>query len=379
MSIDGANAIHSVAGSRGYVRVGLVEVIPRYSVGSISLGNSGTSHNFSRTWWISQDFDKAASPEYAYMLPCETASFNLGEDLYKAADDAVPGAMRLKALRCGSYIFKIAFPILITNNNAITGERSEIANAYEVIKTFIQKANCMASLNTSIQHRYYPCVLDNFNISVNGYGGVNPVSCSLTTKGLGINPNLEQDPFRRSIITNTTRRDKETRDGKSPPDIKGDALSYGGRLANIKDCALSLNSVNYQQIISMELNIQHEIQLASTAGLEPISNTSTIVSADRIFLKERKVTGKFQFLSSYASAIDLAALAPPDPAVYSLEGGAQWASPLYMAFGPDMIFDMPAVYWQPRIEEFSTGSPLITINFVARSNLTGTNEFMSGL
>lgn len=383
----GTNEVHSATGSRGYIRVGLVGVIPRYSTGAIAINNSpaAVSHNISRTWWLAEDFDYSSNPPDFFMLPCDNATFNLGDDLYKSAEDAVPGTMRVRASRCGSYSFKVAFPIIISNQD-IFGQLSEISRAYTAISTAIQRANYMMAMNTSIQNRNYSCILDNFSISANGYGGINPINCQLATKGLSLASNMNIDPFRRSIITDTTRRDKESRSlGNSngsityaPPNIKGDAATYGGRLANIKDCAVSLNGMTYQQIVSVELNIKHTLDLASTARPEP-SNIPTIRSADRIFLKNREVSGKFQFLSSYTSAMDLASLDIPNASTLSLEGGSQWASPLYIAFGPDMIFDMPAVYWQPRIEELSTGSPLITINFIARSNVRGINEFASGL
>lgn len=384
-TVGGANEIYSAAGTRGYVKIGLIGVIPRYSVASIALGDTGYSHNFSRTWWVVDDFDSSNTPKKTYMLPCENSVFNLGDDLYKVAEDAVPGAARVRASRCGAYSFKTNFPVIITNPNATTGAISEIAEAYQVVTQLVQKANYLATMNTSIQNRYYPCILDSFNISVNGYGGANAINCSLTTKGISTQPNMDQDPFRRSIITTTTRRDKEIRNisggpiSDPAPDIVGDAQSYGGRLATIKDCSLSLNEISYQQVVSMDLNIQHELKLASTAAAENNFLTPTIKSADRIFLTERKVTGKFQFLSSYASVMDLSALSPQNPSSNSLEGGSQWASSLQMSFGPDFVFDMPAVYWQPRVEEFSTGSPLITINFIARSNIKGVNEFRSGL
>jgi hypothetical protein len=45
-----------------------------------------------------------------------------------------------------------------------------------------------------------------------------------------------------------------------------------------------------------------------------------------------------------------------------------------MSFGP-LVFNMPAVYWQPVVQEMSTGSSLITINFIARSDIVGGTEF----
>ncbi len=381
---SGTNALYSAAGTRGYIRVGLVGILQRYSTASIALNSfSPISHNKSRTWWVVEDFDYSSNPSNFYMLPCDNSTFNLGDDLYKPAEDAVPGTMRLRASRCGSYAFKTSFPLIITNN-------TEIKNAYNVVYTAVQKANYMLAMNTSIQNRNYSCIIENFSISVDGYNGANPISCQLTTKGLSQDSDMNIDPFRRSIITNTTRRDSETRTlGNSigsntyaPPDIAGSASTYGGRLANIKDCALSLNNIDYQQIVSMELSIQNTLELASTAKSE-IFNVPTIRSADRMFMKSRVVKGSFKFLSSYASEMDLASMISPNASNYSLAdkagGHPQWASPLWMSFGPDMIFDMPAVYWQPRVEDLSTGSPLITVNFIARSNVRGVNEFVSGL
>lgn len=387
----GTGPTHSAAGSRGYVRIGSAGVLSRYSTGSIALGGSPLSHNNQRTWWLLEDFDKSSKPDEDkyYILPCDNATFTLGDDLYKSAEDSVPGAMRMRASRCGGYAFKISFPLVITSD-------PEIVNAYDTLRSFVQKANSMVVLNTSLQTRDYSCVLDNFSISVDGYNGASPVNCQLSTKGLTESSDINDNLLSRSFIADNTRRDKETRSMSGdlkigvfqrqypPPTSAGDASTYGGRLVNIKDCAVSLNNATFQQIVSMDLSIQHELKLASTAKKESF-NTSSIRSADRMFLLERTVKGSFKALSSYTSTVDLSSLdiSNTNAAVSNLakrnSGYKQWASPLYMRFGPDMIFDMPAVYWQPKVEEISTGSPLITINFIARSNIYGVNEFRHGL
>ena len=385
----GTSSTYSAAGSRGYIRVGYAGVLSRYSTGSISLGGgSPASHNQQRTWWIADDFDYSSNPasNSFFMLPCDSATFNLGEDLYRNANDAVPGAMRMKAGRCGAYTFKISFPLIISSN-------SEINSAYSVVSNVVQKANYMLALNTSLQTRNYSSIVENFTISADGYNGANPVSCQLTTRGLSQAPDMNDISSIRSIIMTNTRRDKEKRysgnlasqiNYDAPKNI-GAAGTYGGRFVNIKDCIISLNNKELQQIVSMELSIQNQLDLASTAKSEVYSvHTPTIRSADRVFLTERVVKGSFKILSSYISSVgDLSALdsSNADAKAFSLASRTkhQWASPLYMNFGAKMIFNMPAVYWQPRIEELSTGSPLITINFIARSNIFGINEFMSGL
>lgn len=386
---DGTSPIRSAAGTRGYIRIGQIEPLRRYSTGSISLGGKvNAEHNNDRTWWIDKDFDRFSTPTDGYhILPCDTAKFTLGDDLYQTADDAVPGTMRVKASRCGAYAFDIAFPIIITDD-------TDIIDTYDIIEHFVQNANHMVVLNTSLQTKDYVCVLNNFSISVDGYNGANPINCQLSAKGLSTADSMNNNFLTRSFITDTTRRDKETRileseaqDGAfqwqyAAPDSIGDAATYGGRVANIKDCAVSLNNSTFQQIISMDLSIQHELKLASTAKPESF-NTPTIRTADRMFLLERTVKGSFKVLESYTTLIDISSLDIADANVSRLanhnSGYHQWASPLMMIFGPDMVFDMPAVYWQPRIEEISTGSPLITINFIARSNIHGINEFRDGL
>ena len=52
----------------------------------------------------------------------------------------------------------------------------------------------------------------------------------------------------------------------------------------------------------------------------------------------------------------------------------QWSSSLYMRFGP-LEFDMSAVYWQPTVQEMSTGASLVTVSFLARSDIMGGTEF----
>lgn len=375
---DGTSVVHSAAGTRAYVRIGPVGVLPRYSTGSIALNSfSPTYHNEERTWWIVEDFDASSNPSDMYMLPCETANFQLGSELYKTADDAVPGTMRVRASRCGTYGYNVNFPIIITDSD-------EITSAYGVLSSLLHDANYMIALNTSLQNRTYSCILESFNISVDGYNGASPAKCQLSTKGLSIDSSMNSNQL-RSMLTDETRRDKMTRTignfGGVPyttPTVTGDADTYSGRFVNIKDCALSLNRVSYQQIISIKLEIQHEFQISSTARPET-SKIPTIRSADRISILERTVKGSFQYLSSSSNDINLSYSGFPDAASFSLEANTQWASPLYIAFGPNMIFDMPAVYWQPRVEELSTGSPLVTINFIARSNIKGINEFVSGL
>jgi hypothetical protein len=52
---------------------------------------------------------------------------------------------------------------------------------------------------------------------------------------------------------------------------------------------------------------------------------------------------------------------------------------LVMKFSDKMVFEMQAVYWQPHVEKLSTGSPLVTIKFIARSDVKGISEFDEGL
>lgn len=388
---SGTSPVRSATGSRGYVRIGRAGFLARrYSVGSIALGSRNiSSQNDERTWWLDKDFDTFGNTKLSgyYILPCDHATFTLGDDLYKSAEDAVPGTMRVRASRCGAYSFNISFPIIVTND-------PYIKETYSILEDFIQNANYMLSLNTSLQENNYSCILENFSISANGYNGISPINCQLVTKGISSSANMNKKFLTRSFLTDTTRRDKETRElgneaydasfewPYDAPTATGHANIYGGRFANIKDCAVSLNNSTFQQIVSMDLNIQHTLKLASTAKKE-LFNTPTIKSADRIFLIERIIKGSFKVLESYTTLVDISSLDIVDIeesklATYN-SGYHQWASPLIMEFGKDMVFDMPAVYWQPKIEEISTGSPLITINFIARSNIHGINEFRDGL
>lgn len=379
---NGTGINRSAAGSRGYLQIGAIGVMPRYSTASIALNNFvPQSHNYQRTWWVVDDFDNCSNPDEFYILPCDTVNFKLGDELYKSAEDAVPGAMRVRASRCGSYSYKISFPLL-----ANVGEH--IYQAYSLVNSAVQRANYMLALHTSIQNRYYPCVIENFSISVDGYGGANPVSCQLSVKGISNKNTLNTDFTSRSILENQTIRDKSNRIFNNKtyfhPDIEGvDPSLYGGRFANIKDCSMTIGDNSYKQIVSMQLDISNQIILKSVAKDEP--SIPTIKSSDRVFIVERTVKGSFKFLSSYSSEIDLSATLISDQTMsdYSLAERSsdypQWASPISMSFGPNMDFSMPAAYWQPRTEDLNTGSPLITIDFIARSNVLGVNEFMSGL
>ena len=392
---NGANAVYSPTGSRGYVNIGLAEPFNKRSIASIAFSNSSAGEggiNRYRTWWSVEDFDMAL-PSAMYILPCEQSTFTLGEELYSAAEDAVPGAMRLKAKRCGHYNFTVDFPLIINNN-------PDLINVYNKVNTGVKWGHSVFAMSTSIQNRFYGCVLKDFSVSVDGYSGANPAKCKIDLWGLS--QNINSDFTRRSITKMDTRRDKDT--GRiysqplprgsgsffSTPSVTGaDASKYGGRFINIKDCALTFNGVDYQQIVKMELKIEHEIKPLAVAKAED-SKVPTIRSVDRLFVRERKVTGSFTFLSSYLSGANFAAMNMRSNTLselYSLAsinaagdpGPSQWASPLIMHFGHYMSFSMPAVYWQPRQEQLSTGSPLVTINFIARSNLLGISEFIEGL
>ena len=367
---NGTGLYHSAAGTRGYVLLSSIDPLHKRSEASITIND--TKHNQTRndrTWWTADDFDDFDKiPTSSFnMLPCDSASFNLGEVLYKDADDAVPGAMRVRASRCGSYSYQISFPVVLTGD-----EDSTVLKVYEEIQKVIKQANYMMAARTSIQTDYFCCLVEQFSISVDGYGGANPVSCKLSLKGISENDKkMNNELSRRSMITNTNRRDKGEKN-----DIGNSPINYGGRLSNIKDCALALNNKKFSQIVSMELNIQNEFKFLSTASGKEINNDYTnIISSNRVFLLNRKVTGSFKFLSS--ASLNIWNDAKDNTYYRHIDGikKRQWASPLWMYFGGNFSFFMPAIYWQPRVEEFSTGSPLVSVEFMARSNVKGLSEF----
>lgn len=391
--IPNTSVFHSATGTRGYVRIAHHTPQARFSAVSMSVPGlqAGDPQNQDRTWWIAADFDKPVVGSL-YILPCDSATFSLGEDLYTGAEDAVPGTMRVKPKRSDRFALNLNFPIILSDNIQASGAYLELSN-------FLKSSIKMLSTNTSMQSDMYNSVLNHFNISVDGYGGANPISCTLETWGItGQTEKINRwSGFTRSILsysgTTPDLRDKgQAYENTSGLGDAGDLLTvgtttsqYAGRFANIKDCRLSFDGINYSQIIKMSLDIKQDIVPVATAGnnADYTSGPPLKLLADRLYVVERKVTGSFTFLSSGVTqkwgmnpgGIPNSNLTKQ----YGLAQERQWATPLVMQFSNKMVFEMQAVYWQPHVEELSSGSPLVTVKFIARSNYKGTSEFINGL
>jgi len=391
--IPNTSVFHSATGTRGYVRIAHYTPHPRFSAVSMSVPGlqAGDPQNQDRTWWIAADFDKPVITPL-HILPCDSAKFTLGKDLYTGADDAVPGTMRVKPKRSDYFVLNLEFPIILSDNK-------QANDAYPELSIFLKSAIEMLSTNTSMQADMFNSVLKNFSISADGYGGANPINCTLETWGItGQTEKINRwSGFTRSILsysgTTPDLRDKgQAYENTSGLGDAGDLFTvgtttsqYAGRFANIKDCRLSFDGLNYSQIIKMSLDITQDIEPVATAGnsADYVSDPPIKLLADRLYVVERKVTGSFTFLAS--SVTHQWGVNPGGtPNVnftekYGLAQQKQWATPLVMKFSDKMVFEMQAVYWQPHVEELSTGSPLVTVKFIARSNVKGISEFDEGL
>ena len=398
MAVPNTSVLHSATGTRGFVRIGYYLPPARFSAVSISVPGlqTGYPQNQDRTWWIANDFDRPFDSNKLYVLPCDDATFTLGTDLYTGAEDAVPGAMRMKPKRSDYYTYNLNFPIILSDN-------LQADAAYVELFKLIKKATTMLCINTSLQTDMFKSVLSSFSITAEGYGGANPINCILETRGITADTVKinKWSGFTRSILSidgpNYDLRDKGQAYLNTTGVVNATSLNtvgnypssttqkYSGRFANIKDCRLSFDGVNYPQIIKMSLKIDQEITPVATSGMSADYTFDPPIKllADRLYVVERKVTGEFTFLSS-AVTQQWGMNPGGTPNVnltekYALAAQRQWATPLVMKFSDKMVFEMQAVYWQPHVEQLSTGSPLVTIKFIARSDVKGISEFDEGL
>ena len=361
---------------------------------------------------VAERFDsKYESPATGVgLLPATSVTFRLGDDAYYTTDDGVPGTTRVRRKCSGSYSFNTSFPLVISQ-----GELSSVYDDARAVATgsnlgrFLRNSpgvnnkqprlSCI-TMATSQQvegvieagMRLYPCVLQEFSVDASGIGsqgGAPPISCQMVTRGilnkyLGSMDYQLKHSFPKYAVTDPilgmTQSTGFSRDGRAEVHVKGqDPTRLGGRLANIKDCVVTLDGVKYDQVVRMKLQITHQLDFVPGSRGRVDGNMDLISHAQSVYLSSRVVKGSFSFLASNSmGGLRNSAGFPVTHQGKSTATGlrsGQWSSPLYMAFGP-LIFNMPAVYWQPVVQEMTVGSSLVTIEFLARSDIVGGTEFL---
>lgn len=379
------NINSSVAGSRALVEFGAYESLVTLSQNAIQHGGKyittgqtvnpiNSSRGSIRPWWDVTTFDNNSTAVPMYGLFCERVDFNWGDPLYHKTDDAVPGTRRVRAQRTGGYSYNLSFPLII--NNSLSN------NVYDALYNFLSYSYYKARIRTSLQNNYLNNVLENFSISVDGYGGANPVTCTLKTKGITRNRSITNEKINPRNIVDAS---PFLRDSRGSSIVKGvDSDDYGGRISNIKDCSITFDGKQYSQIVKMHLEISQNIMLKSNGLDNDVvilqGKAAPIQTATHLFINKRVVSGSFTFLASSANAVnpfidlDLDTAYVDKSTNVALNNVGQWATFLQMSYGP-MTFTMPTIYWQPHVQELSTGSPLVTVDFIALSNHEGYTEF----
>lgn len=373
------------------------------SAGSIYLWPWVSGNQFDRNYNES-NFITADTLKY---LPATSVNFSMGDPSYIATGDGVPGTSRVRRRCSGSYSFNTQFPVIISDDTWLTTVYSNIIGDFlrntlnYTTTTNPQPRLATIRMATSQQVtqgdlKLYPCVLEEFNIDATGVGSpgnVPSIKCSMTTRGIfydTVNGPVSQviHSFPKDKNLGMSAVSGYTRDGRFLDDKirNNDPTIGGGRLANIKDCVVILDDTKKEQVINMRLTIRHKLDMQSHSIVSNPYGMDLVNHAHMMYLNQREVSGSFSFLASNTVRgiggapgfpINTAAKVPigNTGSASSLRQG-QWSSPLFMSFGP-LIFNMPAVYWQPIVQEMTTGSSLVTINFLARSDITGGTEFIS--
>ena len=351
-----------------------------------------------------------------YAIPCQQVRFQLGEEVYVSTDDGVPGTNRVRRRRAKAYSYDVTFPIIITASADGSRARGVDAVYADVLGPFLRGTTaayptsaaidmpCMKiatsqQLNPNWDQRLYPSVLERFSAEVSGVGGAQPITCSLRSRGIlrwsiaGVMHELWQYwPKSHGMSTpaagsTTLANGTFLRDARYiDTSVHGvDAEVFGGRMATIKDCSISLGNVAYEDVVQIRISIDQKLDFVSN-GDRDLPQATYLRYADWVHLDSRVVKGSFSYLSASVVAGTPSSIWPggssPVPhsipisaaaATFSNLDNMQFASPLWMDLG-GLIFSMPAVYWQPSVQELSTGASLVTINFVARGDVIGRGD-----
>ncbi len=303
------DATRSAAGTRGFVFMELASKNIMNAVRNVMTAYARSSNQAGYTWprraWVdSSTMDLffrqgSGSPK---VLPVDEVTFKTGDEFYESAGDAVPEITKVKTKRIGGFSHECSFPLIIHPLDVT----STITNAYSDLSSFTQNMGQVMRMATSLSiegNDMWPGVLSEFSLSASGVDGGAPIQGRMKSIGITGAGYLNHMLMSRVLPVGAVVSDDPDllRDHYSSSTLATDLLPSGGRTATIKDCLVTLDEVNLQQVVDVKMRITQKIGLRSTAGYRwrpSDGDASQPVTANALYVDERRVEGEISFLAS---------------------------------------------------------------------------------